>query len=72
MITDKTEYVCNIFKCALSDPKTVIDECSFPEERGIQFFYNNNQLFVLANGTEEIYKVDSYGDYEVYLHKIDF
>ena len=72
MITDKTEDVCIIFKCALSDPKTVIDECSFPGERGIQFFYNNNQLFVLANGTEEIYKVDSYGDYEVYLHEIDF
>ena len=72
MRSDITEDICTVLKCARSDPKEVIEEKEYKDELGIKFFFKNNKLYLLANGTEAIYWVGSNRDYEVFLHEIDF
>ncbi len=72
MRSDTMEHICTVLKCARSDPKEVIEEKEYKDELGIKFFFKNNKLYLLANGTEAIYWVDSNRDYEVFFHEIDF
>lgn len=72
MNTDKTENKCSVLKCALTSPKQVVEEEVYTKEKGIQFYSVGNKIYLLTNGTEVIYTENSYKDYKVYLHEIDF
>ena len=61
-----------VTKCALSNPKEVIAQREYEKQKGIRFFFTNNKLYLLANGTEAIYWVNSERDYDVFFHEIDF
>ncbi len=72
MYAERSADHFTVTKCALSNPKEVIAQREYEKQEGIRFFFTNNKLYLLANGTEEIYWVDSYRDYDVFFHEIDF
>ena len=59
---------CSIEKCSRDTPKQVIRQETYEREKGIQLYSYDGKIYLLTNGTEAIHQ----GDYQVFLHEINF
>lgn len=64
-----SENLWTIEKCELSNPKKVLKQKTYENEKAVKLYKSGNKLYLLSNSAKSIYEKNNY---KVFLHEIDF